>query len=319
MSDPPPASRAAGSSTAARRRGWRLEASHTARYLFALPPRRAGRCAAPRPGWTGRCHPAQPAGAGRGVPAGRLHDRHRGVGLRQVEPGEPGAGRTGGRDLGHEARGGRRSGRRAGRAPLSPTGGRIVGGMDGIKRLVESTRGRSGARRVPTSRPTPACSTTCASCSPRRGRRRRAATTPAASPSTSPRAAARPAKAKASSWSSCCSCRASTRRARPATAPATTRRRWRSTTADKNIAEVLGMTVDAACEFFADEPQSPAAGAAAGYRPRLSPPGTAGDRALGRRGAADQARHRAAAAQRGDTLYVLDEPTTGLIRRTSTG
>ena len=77
-----------------------------------------------------------------------------------------------------------------------------------------------------------ACSTTCASSSPRRRWRARAATTPAASPSTSPRAAARRARAKASSASSCSSCRASTRPARPATARATTRRRSRSTGAE---------------------------------------------------------------------------------------
>ena len=96
--------------------------------------------------------------------------------------------------------------------------------------------------------------------------------------------------------SSCCSCRACTRRARPATARATTRRRWRSRTASKNIAEVLGMTVDAACEFFADEPHVRAlARRAARGRPRLPAPGPAGDRAVRRRGAAHQARHRAAA------------------------
>ena len=49
-----------------------------------------------------------------------------------------------------------------------------------------STRARSAARRAPTSRPTPACSTRCASCSPPPTRRGRAATAPAGSPSTSP-------------------------------------------------------------------------------------------------------------------------------------
>ena len=41
-----------------------------------------------------------------------------------------------------------------------------------------STSGRSAARRAPTSRRTPACSTRCASCSPRPTRRARAATAP---------------------------------------------------------------------------------------------------------------------------------------------
>ena len=96
-----------------------------------------------------------------------------------------------------------------------------------------STRSRSAARRAPTWRPIPACSTTCASCSPPPPPRRRAALMPAVSPSTSPgqannRAAATPAKAKASSASSCCSCPACTRHARPAWVRATTPRRSRS-------------------------------------------------------------------------------------------
>ena len=64
----------------------------------------------------------------------------------------------------------------------------------------------------------------------------------------------------------------------------------------KNIADVLAMTVDAACEFFADEPQrAPVARRAARGRPRLPAARPAGDRALGRRGAAHQAGDRAAA------------------------
>ena len=63
---------------------------------------------------------------------------------------------------------------------------------------------------------------------------------------------------------------ASTRRARPATARATTPRRSRSQYRGKNIADVLGMTVDAAWEFFADEPQvRRVARRAARGRPRL--------------------------------------------------
>ena len=100
--------------------------------------------------------------------------------------------------------------------------------LDAIRRLVVVTRSRSVARRARTSRPTPACSTRCASCSRRPPLRGSIATTRAASRSTSRRVVARPAKAKASSRSSCCSWRASMRRARPATARATTRRRCRS-------------------------------------------------------------------------------------------
>ena len=81
----------------------------------------------------------------------------------------------------------------------------------------------------------------------------------------------------------------------------------------RNIAEVLRMTVDAAHEFFADEP--PVARAldvvrqvGLGYL-RLGQPATelSGGEAQRIKLATELQR-----AQRGDTLYVLDEPTTGL-------
>ena len=81
----------------------------------------------------------------------------------------------------------------------------------------------------------------------------------------------------------------------------------------KNIAEVLAMTVDLACLFFADEP--------AVHRPldivrqvglgylRLGQPATeiSGGEAQRVKLATELQR-----TQRGDTLYILDEPTTGL-------
>ena len=60
-------------------------------------------------------------------------------------------------------------------------------------------------------------------------------------------------RVKGLSSSSCCSCPASTRRAQPAMVRVITRRRWKSSIAEKSIAEVLGLTVDAAWEFFAEE------------------------------------------------------------------
>ena len=64
----------------------------------------------------------------------------------------------------------------------------------------------------------------------------------------------------------------------------------------KNIADVLGMTVDAALGVLRRRAaRAPRARRAARGRPRLPAARPAGDRALRRRGAADQARDRAAA------------------------
>ncbi|AXA90290.1 excinuclease ABC subunit UvrA [Massilia sp. YMA4] len=82
---------------------------------------------------------------------------------------------------------------------------------------------------------------------------------------------------------------------------------------ERNIAEVLGMTVDAAWEFFADEPALHRAldvlrEVGLGYL-RLGQPATelSGGEAQRIKLATELQR-----ASRGDTLYVLDEPTTGL-------
>ncbi|HEX2827976.1 MAG TPA: excinuclease ABC subunit UvrA [Burkholderiales bacterium] len=82
---------------------------------------------------------------------------------------------------------------------------------------------------------------------------------------------------------------------------------------EKNIAEVLGMTVDAAFEFFEDEPHVRRAldvlrQVGLGYL-RLGQPATelSGGEAQRIKLATELQR-----IQRGDTLYVLDEPTTGL-------
>jgi len=82
---------------------------------------------------------------------------------------------------------------------------------------------------------------------------------------------------------------------------------------ERNIAEVLGMTVDTAFEFFADVPHLARAlgvvrEVGLGYL-RLGQPATelSGGEAQRIKLATELQR-----AQRGNTLYVLDEPTTGL-------
>lgn len=82
---------------------------------------------------------------------------------------------------------------------------------------------------------------------------------------------------------------------------------------EKTIAEVLRMTVDAAWEFFADDPQTRHSldilrEVGLGYL-RLGQPATelSGGEAQRIKLATELQR-----AQRGNTLYILDEPTTGL-------
>jgi excinuclease ABC subunit A len=82
---------------------------------------------------------------------------------------------------------------------------------------------------------------------------------------------------------------------------------------EKNIAEVLGMTVDAAAEFFAGEPQvlrslTVLREVGLGYL-RLGQPATelSGGEAQRIKLATELQR-----VQHGNTLYILDEPTTGL-------
>jgi excinuclease ABC subunit A len=82
---------------------------------------------------------------------------------------------------------------------------------------------------------------------------------------------------------------------------------------DKSVADVLGMTVDGAFEFFADDPQLRRSldvirEVGLGYI-RLGQPATelSGGEAQRVKLATELQR-----AQRGGTLYVLDEPTTGL-------
>ena len=150
--------------------------------------------------------------------------------------------------------------------------------------------------RAPTSPPTPACSTPYARCSRTPTRRGPAATTRAGSRSTCASGRCPTCQGEGfvtveliflpGTYAPCPTCHGA--RYDPETLEIT----YRGAT----IADVLAMTVDDAAAFLADvpggrpQPAHPARG-----RPRLPAAGPAGHRAVRRRGAADQARHRAAA------------------------
>ncbi|MDQ1468521.1 MAG: excinuclease subunit [Bryobacterales bacterium] len=130
--------------------------------------------------------------------------------------------------------------------------------------------------------------------------------------SMSRRGAAKPAWGKALLWWSCSFFPAFIHPARRVTALVTTRKRWRSNTGTR-IADVLGMTVDAAWEFFADEPPlvhsiDVLRQVGLGYlRPGQAATELSGGEAQRIKLATELQR-----VQHGNTLYVLDEPTTGL-------
>ena len=128
----------------------------------------------------------------------------------------------------------------------------------------------------------------------RRRRRARAATSRAASRSTSRAGAARSAAATARSRSRCTSCPTSTCRASSATASATTARRSRCASRARRSPTCSTMTGRGGARLLPAHPedQAPAAGAAR-RGARLHPPRPAGHHALGRRGAAREAGHRA--------------------------
>jgi excinuclease ABC subunit A len=91
----------------------------------------------PPAGCAGRRHPQQPARAGSRVSAGRDDLRDRRVRLRQIEPGQPGAGRPGDRGAGpgRAARKRRKTNRAWSRSHMPPRAA-SSGGMEGVRRLV---------------------------------------------------------------------------------------------------------------------------------------------------------------------------------------
>lgn len=86
----------------------------------------------------------------------------------------------------------------------------------------------------------------------------------------------------------------------------------------KSIYDVLNMTVEEALEFFRPYRRFPEITDPVRCRPFLHPPRPAVHHAVRRRSAAYQARSRAEPPRHGKTIYILDEPTTGLHLRMST-
>ena len=262
------------------------------------PPRRAPRTPSGL-ARAARRHAQQPAGPRRRVSARRVHDGHRRVGLGQIEPRQPGAGRARLRAPRHDAPRPMPTRttleRRAQRSP--ETGGRIAAGMDRSARLVRVDQKPIGR--------TPRSNLATYTGLFDHVRKLFAATT-----------AARAQRYDAGRFSfnvakgRCETCegegfvmrRAALHAERLRALPDLPRRALQRGDAGgdlargKNIADVLGMTVDEACAFFADEPamRAPLARAAR-RRPRLPASRPTGDRAVRRRGAAHQARDRAAA------------------------
>ena len=144
-------------------------------------------------------------------------------------------------------------------------------------------------------------------------RRARAATSRAASRSTSRAAAARPAAATARSRSRCTSCPTSTCRASSATASATTARRSRSASRARR-----SPTCSRCRSRRRSSSSSTSRRSSAGCR-RCTTSGSTTSGSASRRRRSRAARRSASSSRRelakvatGRTLYILDEPTTGL-------
>ncbi len=176
-----------------------------------------------------------------------------------------------------------------------------------------STSRPSAARRARTPRPTPAPSRRSATGSRASRNARRAATARAASRSTSKAAAAKPAKATACSRSRCTSCPTSTSPATMCKGKRYNRETLEVTFRDKSIADVLDMTVEEGAEFFRAVPPirdklETLARVGLGYIHIGQQATTLSGGEAQRIKLSKELSRRAT----GRTLYILDEPTTGL-------
>ncbi len=186
-------------------------------------------------------------------------------------------------------------------------------GSSSSTRSSRSTSRRSAAPRARTRPPTSGCSTRSGTCSPRPRRRAPAATSRAGSRSTSRAGAARCAAATARSRSRCTSCPTSTCPASSATASATTARRSRCGSRARRSPTC------SRCRSRRRSSSSPTSrrSAAASRRSTTSASATCASGSRPRRCRA--ARPSGSSSPRscrkvatGQTLYILDEPTTGL-------
>ena len=186
-------------------------------------------------------------------------------------------------------------------------------GAEHIDKIIEIDQSPIG--RTPRSNPATytGCSGRSASCSPASPSRASAATRRAASASTSRAAAARTARATGSSRSRCSSCRTSTSPCEVCKGKRYNREALEIHYKGKSIADVLEMTIAEALDFFSAVPNVKAKlqtlnDVGLGYVHLGQPATTLSGGEAQRVKLATELSRRAT----GRTLYVLDEPTTGL-------